>query len=715
MDESFKDCPRMSSQNHGISIGLYESFEKNNMDCWPTILDYFFYYDRAIFEAMAPFSKRSDPPEMTRPGILKALKEGTRSLQYVRKALLDPNLPKLQLFLQLLLWEQLVLGSPNTKITSTYKIDTNLVKQLFDLSGIRIADFSALDSVSLLLFTVRSVPPKGGLEERVNRLRMLFDKRVYMRAFPLGDAQKSPYKIVEVLPIEAVTCWDAMERAVRANVFGAVHELLKAGFDLDTNVRVAMRDISMPGSHRHLSALASIFTQRSQTDDPSLQGCATYDMMKYLIDRGARLDVLGGQPSSCPLEFLRFVLWEDPPDLLRRVVYLVGRIDDFNNACFYCSRYLLEESLVSRCYLQSCRFDERIKVFKFLLSKGIRRMSGSPLSILIQMDTSLSTRTARKKNPAWFCRSDINRYCRDYSSRRCQSQSPSSVRYTSLTPLQAAASKVDKQLVHYLLQRGALVNAPARGNGGRTAMQAICEVPHSDRPEINQSRLRIVELLLGAGADVNAKPARSNGCTALTAAIRQGHLNIVKLLIERGADVNARPSRHHKYTALAEAVGAAHINIVELLVASGADVNAPTGITGKLAFDIASGLGLFPIVNILWRMGAMSYEGALAGYHRALGSKKKHHDVIDFLQGLANQPRGGSSVNDPAPRRNNHVYDPQKHDKMENEALTDSDLDEEEMELIRYNRTQDMIMGYDVEGEVEDVIHGPIVFKTKIV
>jgi len=82
----------------------------------------------------------------------------------------------------------------------------------------------------------------------------------------------------------------------------------------------------------------------------------------------------------------------------------------------------------------------------------------------------------------------------------------------------------------------------------------------------------IAELLIAAGADVNAKD--QYGHTPLYTATVFGHQEIVELLIENGADVDVRDSLGRPPLHKAAANG--HKEIVELLIVEGADVNVMT-------------------------------------------------------------------------------------------------------------------------------------------
>ena len=86
----------------------------------------------------------------------------------------------------------------------------------------------------------------------------------------------------------------------------------------------------------------------------------------------------------------------------------------------------------------------------------------------------------------------------------------------------------------------------------------------------------IVKLLLEAGSGPDDMKGKL-GETALIAACTAGQLEIVNLLIEAGADVNAITSTKSGITPLIGASLAGKSKVVEVLLAAGADVGKPTG------------------------------------------------------------------------------------------------------------------------------------------
>ncbi|PGH31961.1 hypothetical protein GX50_05289, partial [[Emmonsia] crescens] len=92
-----------------------------------------------------------------------------------------------------------------------------------------------------------------------------------------------------------------------------------------------------------------------------------------------------------------------------------------------------------------------------------------------------------------------------------------------------------------------------------------------------------VQLLLDAGADVNASLDAQSLQNALSAAVSSKSWDLVKLLVEQGARINV-PLREDQASALEEAAFSSSDKIVEFLVDSEAE------------FDVADGYGGFRTV-----------------------------------------------------------------------------------------------------------------------
>jgi len=124
------------------------------------------------------------------------------------------------------------------------------------------------------------------------------------------------------------------------------------------------------------------------------------------------------------------------------------------------------------------------------------------------------------------------------------------------TPLMEASQEGHLELVRYLLEAGAGVNATT--GTGDTALTYACENGHTD----------VADLLLQYSAQLEHES--EGGRTPLMKAARAGHLCTVQFLITRGADVN-RQTTNNDHTPLSLACAGGHLAVVEVLLQQGAD------------------------------------------------------------------------------------------------------------------------------------------------
>jgi len=135
----------------------------------------------------------------------------------------------------------------------------------------------------------------------------------------------------------------------------------------------------------------------------------------------------------------------------------------------------------------------------------------------------------------------------------------------SQTPLIEAAAIGHLSIVRLLLEEGCDINV--QNIFGNSPLSLATEYGHD---------LVVVELLKHQKIYLNPKQWDSKYCgrTPLHWAAEKGYGKIVQLLLGRGADINARGKTSR--TPLTEAAAKGHTDVVQLLLKNGADVNIQT-------------------------------------------------------------------------------------------------------------------------------------------
>jgi ankyrin repeat protein len=142
-----------------------------------------------------------------------------------------------------------------------------------------------------------------------------------------------------------------------------------------------------------------------------------------------------------------------------------------------------------------------------------------------------------------------------------------------------------------------------------------------------RGNVEVVQLLLGKGADVNARGGKYG--SALQAASQEGHLEIAQLLLEKGADVNTQGGYYGN--ALQAASHRRHLEIAQLLLEKGADVNTQGGDYGS-ALQAASQEGHLDIAQLLLEKGAdVNTQGGNYGSALQAASQEGHLEIAQLL------------------------------------------------------------------------------------
>ena len=204
------------------------------------------------------------------------------------------------------------------------------------------------------------------------------------------------------------------------------------------------------------------------------------------------------------------------------------------------------------------------------------------------------------------------------------------------TPLQAAAHVADIELIRFLLDAGANVNAPAsllpdeeRKGLKLSALEAGAATGNADvvgvllragayvdmgmplSAAVHGGSAKVVQLLLDADAEPNA--VQDGRPTALQVAVQRGDSVIIDLLLTAGAAIDALASGEGYQTVLTAAIETQDTKLIRKLLDLGADVNNPSARSqGRTALEAAVTTRDIDLVRYLLCAGASANDpGAL--------------------------------------------------------------------------------------------------------
>ena len=153
----------------------------------------------------------------------------------------------------------------------------------------------------------------------------------------------------------------------------------------------------------------------------------------------------------------------------------------------------------------------------------------------------------------------------------------------------------------------------------RTSLTSLASSP----PSPQHGHVDILDLLLGAGADVNQ--TKLSGLSAVFVACHAGHLNCVNRLIAAKADVHR--ANHKGITPLFTACRHGHEACARAVLAEGASVDARSN-GGLTAMQNAAARGHLSCVQLLSAHSADRGGNAPQRYAAHFG----HHHIVTWLQ-----------------------------------------------------------------------------------
>ncbi|WAO96178.1 Clr5 domain-containing protein [Fusarium falciforme] len=205
--------------------------------------------------------------------------------------------------------------------------------------------------------------------------------------------------------------------------------------------------------------------------------------------------------------------------------------------------------------------------------------------------------------------------------------------------LMMAVAQLDMEAVKFLIDAGADPNRGDRLHYLRTIRHISClplaaaarlntrgGITKSSKQSQNRCQRQIIDLLLQAGANVNAIPScapRDSAVTAMQAAAESGNFDICSLFISHGGDIHAPAIGEYGMTCLQAAAFSGNVDIVYLLLGMGVDVN-------EAGLHAAASSGNMELVNLFLDMDAnVNQQTPKTALEVAIDAG--HNDVVERL------------------------------------------------------------------------------------
>ena len=165
--------------------------------------------------------------------------------------------------------------------------------------------------------------------------------------------------------------------------------------------------------------------------------------------------------------------------------------------------------------------------------------------------------------------------------------------YRNATPLMYAAKEGNKEVVKYLLSKGADIDSKVSENGTPLIFA------------IKNNKDDVAKFLIENGADVNRKQVTYDAPAPLHYAVINNNLPMAELLISKGADVDIKD--HYLHTPLIYAVQRNFKEMADFLISKGADINTKDR-EGKTPLHFAIDKRQKEMVSFLLDRGADPFQ-----------------------------------------------------------------------------------------------------------
>ncbi|OEJ14534.1 hypothetical protein BFL38_05715 [Brachyspira hampsonii] len=349
--------------------------------------------------------------------------------------------------------------------------------------------------------------------------------------------------------------------------------LVENGFDLESRIKTGISDYDYDYTPLMIAALRNDYdmvkylldkganpntaNNENKTALTIANDYGKFDISKLLIQQGANINTQDEHGLTALMNAAMIGDYEMVKFLLENGANINTKDNDGNTVLYYNIRY--------DHYEKEEKLENAKKIFNLLIKYGadVNTKNNYGASLL---DTAYTTELAL--NREMFKVLVENGFDLESRIKGGEYYSPADYDYT---PLMIAALRNDYDMVKFLVEKGADVNAKTHSEHSSVETPLLLSLDN-EHPDYRyyyykNENSSAAEFLINNGADINV--TNEDGETPLMYASKVHNIKVVELLIQKGADINA----FNDYGNTALIYGVNNLETVKLLVENGADIN----------------------------------------------------------------------------------------------------------------------------------------------
>lgn len=349
--------------------------------------------------------------------------------------------------------------------------------------------------------------------------------------------------------------------------------LVENGFDLESRIKADRSD------YDYTPLMIAVYKE-------------DYDMVKYLLDKGANPNTANNENKTA----LMIAIANNNFDISKLLIQQGANIntqDEYSYTAlmraamrgdYEMVKFLLENGAdantkdnygntvlyhnIRYCHYEEEGLEDAKKIFNLLIKYGadVNTKNNYGASLL---NISYRASTALAQNREMFKVLVENGFDLESRIKGWEEDYPAGYDYT---PLMIAAAINDYDMVKFLVEKGADVNAKTHFEYSSVVTPLLLSLDYEHIESRYDENSSVAEYLINNGADINV--TNEDGETPLMYASKVHNIKVIELLIQKGADVNFYKGGSTALISACEYSHERNIDVIKYLVSKNANINA---------------------------------------------------------------------------------------------------------------------------------------------